>query len=303
LGRWSRRTVGRTDRRNLLTRALDVIAWWFTRAFVGLVRRVPRETALYGGRLLGRLAWRLLSSRVRVARSNMKRAGLPIAVAESSFAHFGQAIAESLLLPDSPPVFRWHADTTAQRVLSDSTPAAFLSAHVGNWELAAWALAQRMEASHPLHLVVASPHNSHIASFLHQHRLRCGCLSVDRTASPRRILRLLADGVSIGTAADQWPGGSSIDVPFFGVKTPFTSGIFRLALHANVPILSISAIRACDGSFDVDLRTVRDTSEPTHDLSDLVARWAEMIESTIRTNPEQYLWMHRRWKDRPSASA
>jgi KDO2-lipid IV(A) lauroyltransferase len=216
-------------------------------------------------------------------------------------------IVEALRLPESPPQVRWSEPDVLEPIIRTERPAIILGGHLGNWELAAWAIARR---GGRLHLVVAPPHNPFVARFMDEHRRRCGVVPHDRDSSVRPLLAALRRSELVGTAADQFPGwtigvrarDSMVNVPFLRRETAFGTGMFRLALSARVPVVALNAVRCGelnDGTehqFEVVSELIWDGEPPLPTEVDMVGRWSAWLELEIRAHPEQYLWLHRRWK-------
>ncbi|HOM58194.1 MAG TPA: hypothetical protein PLG27_10615, partial [Candidatus Latescibacteria bacterium] len=80
------------------------------------------------------------------------------------------------------------------------------------------------------------------------------------------------------------------------------SGLFDYAIRTGMPVVAIWAIRTNQNSvtpeYAVTTELVWDGEEPVRSADDLVTRWVRMLERVIRCHPEQYLWMHERWKNR-----
>ena len=300
-------TMGRTSR---LTSALRThIEWCAARLFIERVRRVSPQGAYRSGVGLGDLAWLLLFRRRRIARKNVRAAldGRSDAerarIVHASFRSFGRTLVEALRLPEDPPSVCWAEPDVLGPFIRVGRPAIIVSGHLGNWEVAAWAIAKR---GGKLHLVIAPPHNPLIAGFFEQQRRAWGVLPHDRVASVRPLLAALKRGELVGTAADQWPGTApSLTVALFGRPTLFGTGMFRLAAHACVPVVAVAATRTDEsvgspGSrFTITTALVWDGNSPLPSPEEMVRRWAGLLEEQIIAHPEQYLWLHRRWKAAP----
>ena len=117
------------------------------------------------------------------------------------------------------------------------------------------------------------------------------------------LQKLLSKNTSIGFIADQNAGEKGMFVPFFGRMASTYKSIGLLAMRHQIPIAAIHAKRI-DKQFKYEI-TMTDFIEPQeweqHDdpLYYITARYNHAIENMIRSAPEQYLWLHRRWKSRP----
>lgn len=278
--------------------------WTMLRGLLGIVSHA-RSARLDA--LLGDAAWYSLRSRRTVAIENVANSlasrGMTRRearrIAHASFRHFGRTLGEALRLSDVAPVVRWRRPDALTPVLSADSSALILSGHLGNWELAAWAIQQRaiLHGKH-LNLIVAPIRNPYASQYAVSMRRTWGVIPHDRDRSLAWALRTLERRELIGTAADQYPGidavrgGSVFTVPFLGRSTPFSATLFRLAERKETAIIGISAIRADDGGSDIFTERV-----PKGDAEEMCRHWVRWLESQILEYPTQYLWMHRRWKE------
>ena len=271
------------------------IGWHAARLVIGWAQCASPDRADKLGELLGSAAWHLMPRRRRIACDNAQCLDDANArlVARRSFAHFGRTLVEALRLPDHAPGVRWRTPDYLAPFIERRQAAVIVGGHVGNWEVAAWAIARRAGC---LHLIVAPPSGRHLAAFLERHRRRWGVVPHARDGSIRPVMRALKDGGLVGTAADQWPGEyPSVEGKFFGSATRFGTGILRIALRARSPIIALAAVRT-EAGFEIVTEPVWNGKDPVPSPEELVHRWVAILETQIRRCPEQYLWMHNRWK-------
>jgi KDO2-lipid IV(A) lauroyltransferase len=198
-------------------------------------------------------------------------------------------------MPCAVPEIFWEQDELLDAIAAGRN-GIVLAAHIGNWELAAAAIAA---AGACLHLVVASPTNALVARLMYRLRLSWGVTPHPRERSLRPVVQALKNGAFVGTAVDQWVSRKHVNAPFFDRQTPFASGLFELATRMAVPVFAISAIRENDSAsarFHISAQVIWDGSDTTESVEKLVCRWAGVLEDTVQKHPEQYLWMHDRWK-------
>jgi Kdo2-lipid IVA lauroyltransferase/acyltransferase len=281
----------------------DRIIWALTRP---LIERIRKGSS--GGEVLGEIAWHLLAARRRAAIRNVtlcvNTGGLslhPREVAKQSFRHFGRVLTESLRLADRNPVVRWLGDDPLELLLSEDRPVMVLSGHLGNWEVAAWAIQRRTEQfGKQLNLIVAPPSSKPAAGYTEHLRRRWGVKVHSRESSLRGPIRALLSGDPVGTAVDQFPGhdavrrGNVLWIPFFGVPTPFDMTLFRVAERTGSAVIAPAPIRTDDGSYDIYTTQVHGV-----DAEELCRQWVDELQRWVASYPEQYLWMHRRWKETP----
>jgi Kdo2-lipid IVA lauroyltransferase/acyltransferase len=177
----------------------------------------------------------------------------------------------------------------------------FLTGHMSAWELAPFAQALY---GHPLHFLVRPIANKRVDALINGYRCRSGNQPIEKNRSARAILKVLGDGGTVGVLADHNTDiEESVFVDFFGVPASTTSGLARIALRTDAAVVPGFL------SWDESRRKYRLRFEPAVELartgneeSDVVentARFTRVIEDFIRAHPDQWLWVHKRWKTRP----
>jgi KDO2-lipid IV(A) lauroyltransferase len=195
---------------------------------------------------------------------------------------------------------REHLDramTTHGRVLA-------LSGHLGNWELLS--VAHRV-TPYPLAVVVRPLDSRWLNPIAERLRRRTGVELIDKRGALRPVLTALARGGMVGILLDQNAARSEgVFVPFFGCPASTSRSVALLALRTGAPVVPIFARREADGRHRIMVQAPLDppkTSDREAAVAELTARCTEVIEAAIREAPEQWLWMHNRWRTRPVAPA
>lgn len=169
------------------------------------------------------------------------------------------------------------------------------TAHLGNWELSAFAHAW-MTA--PMHVVVRPLDNARLDAFVEKRRALSGNDIIEKKEAARDILRALRKGDAVGILIDQ---NSSLDqgvfVEFFGKKACAHSAFVKLAHHSGAAVVPGFAMWHEDEQryvihFYPEIEMSGDVQEDTQ-------RVHSFLEVVIRKYPDQWLWIHRRWKTRP----
>jgi KDO2-lipid IV(A) lauroyltransferase len=177
----------------------------------------------------------------------------------------------------------------------------FLTGHIGAWELAPFAQARY---GHPLHFLARAVENPRVDGLVNSYRTMCGNRAIEKNQSARAVLRALGEGGTVGILADQNTlpeEGTFVD--FFGVQACSTTGIARMALHTDAAVVPGYIL------WDAELGKYRLRLEPAvelvrsgdleSDVRENTARFTKVIENVVRANPEQWVWVHKRWKTRP----
>jgi len=125
-------------------------------------------------------------------------------------------------------------------------------------------------------------------------RGRCGVTLHGARGSAREIVAALRRVELVAVVLDQHePGG--VAVPFFGRPAATNASLARLARLSGAPVLPTFLVRTDDG-FSLELGEALTIARDDDDVAQATARFTEAIEHAVRKHPEQWLWLHRRWK-------
>ena len=178
----------------------------------------------------------------------------------------------------------------------------FLTGHMSAWELAPFAHALY---GHPLHFLVRPIKNRRVDELINRYRCLSGNRPIEKNKSARMILKVLGDGGTVGILADHNTAREEgVFVNLFGVQACMTSGIARIALRTGAAVVPgflcwDSARKIYRLQFQPAVELARTGNEEA-DVLENTARFAHVIENYIREHPDQWLWVHKRWKTRPS---
>jgi Kdo2-lipid IVA lauroyltransferase/acyltransferase len=177
----------------------------------------------------------------------------------------------------------------------------FLTGHMSAWELAPFAHARY---GHPLHFLVRPIANGSVDALINGYRCLSGNRPIEKNRSARAILKVLGEGGTVGILSDHNTSlEEGVFVDFFGVPASMTSGIARIALRTDAAVVPgflcwDEAIGKYRLQFQPAVELVR-TGDEEADVRENTARFAKIIEEYVRAHPEQWLWVHKRWKTRP----
>jgi Kdo2-lipid IVA lauroyltransferase/acyltransferase len=177
----------------------------------------------------------------------------------------------------------------------------FLTGHMSAWELAPFAQALY---GYPLHFLVRPIANKRVDALINGYRCGSGNQPIEKNRSARAILKVLGDGGTVGVLADHNTDiEESVFVPFFGILASTTSGLARLALRTDAAV--VPGFLSWDESrrkyrlrFEPAVELARTENEEA-DVVENTARFTGVIEDFVRAHPDQWLWVHKRWKTRP----
>lgn len=283
----------------------------FAALSIGFLRALPASLRALFARGLARCVW-LLGIRRRVTLDNLARA-LPeksaaerTAIARGAYANMALAAVESVcsdLIPDAELTSAVEdLDSESWRSLRARLlahePVLIASAHFGSWESFAEVMARRKFAFSAVVRPLEGAFNARVVAA----RQQAGVELILQRGAMKGIFAALKRGRAVVQLIDQsLPARHSIFVPFFGRPTSTTPSLSLAARRTGAPVYVVLAAR--DGArlkmFVEGPVPLPDTGDLHADLTAHTAALTAIIEKTIRQFPDQWLWLHRRWKVQP----
>jgi KDO2-lipid IV(A) lauroyltransferase len=289
---------------------------WTVAALVGvvggLVGRLPLSLGRALGAGLGRAAYWLLRGRRRVALENLAlvygdtlSSAARATLARQCFEHLGITAVECCRLFFGPAGrllgrVRGRGTEHLGEALTRGRGIFFLTGHFGNWELLA---ATHGLAGFGLSVVVRPLDNPYLDAMIARARARSGLRAISKRDAVQGVRAALARGECIGILLDQDAGREGVFVPFLGHPASTSRALAVLALKTRAPVVPAFIHRLPDGAHELVLDPeipLAITGDLDHDILVNTARFTEAIERHVRVHPEQWFWVHRRWKSRPA---
>jgi KDO2-lipid IV(A) lauroyltransferase len=177
----------------------------------------------------------------------------------------------------------------------------FLTAHFGGWELSAFVHSLH---GHRMHVVMRPMDNPYLDCMLQGYRTMHGNKTVNKDDFVRGLLAAMKAGEVVGILMDtNMTPPQGIFVNFFGIPACTASGIARIALRTDaavVPTFTIwdESLGKYRLRFDPALELIR-SGDQEADIAANTQLFTKVIEDYVRQYPDQWLWVHRRWKTRP----
>jgi KDO2-lipid IV(A) lauroyltransferase len=238
----------------------------------------------------------------RIAVKNLTMAGFstPDRITDGIFVSISRLLATFARMPrltpqNIPSLIRYDGLDNFQNALARGRGVLVATAHLGNWELSAFAHAW-MTA--PMHIVVRPIDNRRIDALVERYRGLSGNHIIEKKDAARGILKALKSGDAVGILIDQ---NTTLDqgvfIDFFGVKACAGTAFAKLAHHSGAAIVPGFALWS-DEEQRYILRFYPEISM-SGDVAEDTQRIHTQLESVIRQFPDQWLWIHRRWKTRP----
>ncbi len=292
---------------------LEYAPVWLLVKVIGIL---PRPFARFIGFLLAGAVYHLHPRLCRVGLRNLEISmpELPIKerrrIIRGVFRSLGRLLAEFCLFP------RYSRENVSQVAVYEGFEnfdaaerrgkgVMFLTAHLGAWEVGSFVHSVH---GHPLRIVMRPLDNPYINAMVERYRTLHGNQTFSKDDFARGLLAAMKTGETVGLLMDQnMTPPQGIFVPFFGVQACTASGIARVALHTDaavVPAFTIwdEVLRKYRVHFDPPLTLVR-TDNAESDVLANTAMFNNVLEQYVRKYPDQWLWVHRRWKTRPAGEA
>ncbi|MBL7157132.1 MAG: lysophospholipid acyltransferase family protein [Candidatus Omnitrophica bacterium] len=187
----------------------------------------------------------------------------------------------------------------AERALSKGNGIIILASHFGNWELLSFCFTLR---NHATSVIARRIYFDKYEHFINRVRRSKGVKVIYRDESPRKILKALKNNEVLGILADQ--DIDSVDgvfVDFFGKPAYTPKAPVALAFASGAPLVPAFVVREGNSRRLVigDEINLVEKSNKEETIKFNTQRWSRIVESFIRKYPEQWVWMHRRWKTKP----
>jgi KDO2-lipid IV(A) lauroyltransferase len=292
---------------------LEFIPVWATVKFLGIL---PRAWSRALGIGLGRLVFRFHRRLQAVGLRNLEIAFPETLPAErkrwlrAEFDNLGRLLAEAARFP------RYRRDNVEAVAIYDGLEhyraarargqgVLLLTAHLGGWEIGSFV---HSLCGYPMRVVIRELDNPYLHRLTQRYRTLHGNSTFGKQEFARGLLSAMRAGETVGLLMDtNMTPPQGIFVPFFGVPACTASGLARVALRTGAAVVPAFTI------WDSEISKYRIHFDPTLELhctgddeADAVAntaRFTQVIESFVRRYPEQWLWVHRRWKTRPPGEA
>jgi KDO2-lipid IV(A) lauroyltransferase len=284
----------------------------FAERFLDAAAIIPRGVSWKLAEFIGRVWFRVDAKHRNIALSNLKRAwGDELdenereTIGRRNFSHLARVMLELPYLRklSATNVDRFVTFVGAEHFLTaldKGKGLLFLTSHFGNWEMMALAFSLKYR---PAYIVVRPLDNPFLDRLVNGMRSRGRNQLVDKKGSVRRVLRLLRQGEIVALLMDQnvdWYEG--VFVPFFRDIACTSKALTVIALRTGAPVVPVYNVRQPDGRyrviFEPEIPLVI-TGDKTRDMEETTALLNRIIESYVRRYPEQWFWVHQRWKTRP----
>ena len=289
---------------------IDYLAYVAVRILICIAQALPLET----GRKLARgCAWLMndvLHMRAKVVDENLAHAFPELSpqarlnLARRMWEHLFLLVLEVAHVPRKIHETNWrkHIKLTdvapLMRQLISDRPVIVVTGHFGNFELGGYALGI---LGFPTFTVARNLDNAYLDHYLTTFRAATGQHLIPKNGGYEQIEQVLGSGGTMAFLADQYAGEKGCWVEFFGRPASAHKAISLLALEHDAPVAVCHARRlAAPMQFEMVTEGLADPRDARGDVGtvrDMTQWYTSQLEQAIRTAPEQYWWVHRRWKD------
>lgn len=223
-------------------------------------------------------------------------------IARKSFDHVAYVFFEFVLIPKNLGGDKWKPVCTLDESLApyfdfvkQGKAPLTAAAHHGSWEMGVHVNGmngvKQAALYRPGDLPIVDRWMRALRAFSHVH-------SIEKEGGLREMLRCVKEGMPVLGLFDQYGGDNGYEYPFFGIPTRWQADLFKVFLRRGLKMCVCKTVREGDQfKFRYSLVAMRDFPEGT-EIGEVVKFYADAIEKIIRDHPEQYFWLHRRFKDR-----
>ena len=277
------------------------------RLVMAVVFLLPARWAVGLGGALGRLFYAAWGRRRRIAHANLrfcfpeKDEGWVAATARGSFDNFGRSMVEYMRLPRVNPanIDRYHRLVNAKSfddARSWGKGALLFTGHFGSWELTGAGVRFR---GYPITFLVGEQHNKYVDDLMNKIRAGAGIGIIHMGAAAKGVFRTLKENGMVALLSDQDAGPEGALVTFFGRRASVPKGPGAFVAKTGAAICAGFTVRdapAHNTLYMEDAFCVPATGDLEADIVRVTQLYTDLLEKYIRAYPDQYLWMHRRFK-------
>jgi KDO2-lipid IV(A) lauroyltransferase len=281
---------------------------WISQALGLFARLVPYRVGVVSGSIIGRIAYYLLA---RERQRTLSHLSLVFPqegpdrirrLARRCFIHLGKALLEVLLMTPArlDRVVTMEGTENLRNALSRGKGVVYVTGHIGNWELMGHAVARISTLS-----VVAAPiEPEQVNNMIVRLRAGMGVRTIlrGRPGASRELIRVFKENRILGILIDQDTDVESAFVDFLGRPARTPTAAASMAIKFDAPMVFGYIERDRHNRHRVRIEGPLELTRTGNEEQDIISNTALLnrkIEDCIRKNPEQWVWMHRRWRNAP----
>lgn len=267
-----------------------------------IINILPHPIALGIGVGIGRLFYILDKKHRKLAIANInkvfgdkKHPDEIVIIAKRSFENLGKNTIE--FFRKIPKDFELEGYTNIESFIKNSSSMIFVLGHFGNWELLG-----RIAADHGLKITAVGRliKNKGVDRFIREKRTGSGLDILGKRGSAKELLKVLSEDKSIAILIDQYAGRRGEFVDFFGIPTSTTPSPAILALRTDIPVIPAFIVRDGRNKHKIVIEPsieITKTGNITEDVHSNTQKIIQPLEDYVNKYPEQWWWVHRRWRE------
>ena len=273
---------------------------------------LPRKLAVGASSVMGRVAHRASRKLRSVGERNLAMAFPSMDEQERSrilhgvFANLGRQLSlfshlSSISREDVREMVDCEGLENIEAARAHGRGLILITGHLGAWEMTSFALSA---FGHPLSFLVRRIDNPMVERLVERMRTRFGNRTIDKRSAVRSMLRVLHAGETLGLLIDiNTTASEGIFVDFFGTQASTTFVMAKLALRTGADVIPVFAPWEEERQrfvlrIGAPLKVER-TGDEAEDVRRLTSLATKTVECNIRRYPDQWLWIHKRWRTRP----
>lgn len=286
---------------------------YFLTRLIGFIAKIlPLKLSLFIGDFIGDLFYFVIRTRKKVAFDNLLQVfGVEKSKREirqllrRNYHHFGRVMMEFARIPILNPANLLKRVSKQnikhiQDLIDRQRGLLILSGHFGNWEYLAATVAQ---IHPPLYCVFKQQKNLAVDTIIKQYRTELGLMPLKiKGGAAKGVLQAFKQKQMVLMLLDQDAGNNGIFLDFLGKPASTVTGPAQIAIKYRVPVIMAFGIRGDNGFIQIHLHEFPDISQFSDDeqgVRQFLVAYNQILEKYIRQYPEQWLWLHKRWRTKP----
>lgn len=293
------------------SKAADYSVYLVVRTLVCVLQALPRKLAYAFGNTLALLAY-LINKRHRLVAAENLRHAFPDKsereidrIVRGCYRHFCTMLVEIVLLPRLVTIENYRNRARLVNLIDGvqgllgTRPLMLVLGHFGNWEFAGYTLGALGFKTYAIARVLDNPY---LEQFLKRFRQKTGQTIIAKNDDFERLQNALRAGATVATLADQDAGPRGVFVNFFGRQASAHKAVALMAMEFDA-LMIVTGTPRIGNRYELigeEVIDPRDYANRGDAVKAITQRYHTALERLIRRNPEQYFWLHRRWKSRPA---
>jgi KDO2-lipid IV(A) lauroyltransferase len=294
---------------------VQLVTYLLLRYVIATLEIFSYDLARRVGKMIGRIMYALDAKHRRIAVKNIERAeGMPKRprdihrLVRRVYEHFAVGAIETLLIPrmtsrgDLERIVKMENFQLLDEALAKGRGVIVVLAHMGNWEVSGLAVSRK---GYDLSSIARPIENPYLDAYVNRLRRSTGQEIIPKHRAVRSMAESLKSNKILAILADQNARKNGIFVPFFGRPASTVRSPALMALKYGAPIIAANTFRSGRNEYKVVLSPIPLPTEGDREalIEKITAAVTARLEEFVRQHPEQWMWLHARWKTKPANGA